>query len=296
MVQPLEALKINNSALGSELSLTWTKPTDLPEDYKIYVFKKSGSTIPQQLIDDYFDSINDLTGFNYEGVFVFDKLENNTTVLADYVVLNGTQYYYKAVIRNEDDGEYSTALEVSDIPEALIAAEVIDGKDRVAQVITKMFDTLKTKTGQKVDFRKEIDIVKHFSVDDVGRDRIMIERVNAADYQRFSGNLLNMYKGSAILGSVDTDVIRATYLTPASPERRDLICNAFRARKFWIEIMMKKLGARHCTAIVEGDYYNPMFHGANVVGFTIVITILFENQLKYTGQEITQHITDMEIV
>jgi hypothetical protein len=295
MVNPLISLTIEASPIGSELDIFWELPATLPTNYKIYLFKKSGSAVPQPIIDGYFANIDDLTNFDYQGVFVFDKIKNETKVIADYVVVNGTHYYYSAVVRDETTPEESVAVSADATPDALIVSDILDGKDLVARAINKMFESIKDKNGVRQNLKKEIEVVKNFSTGPVDKDTIMVERVNGAEHQRFLGNLLHTYKNMIVLGSVDVDVIRVTFLTAGTPDRRDMISNLFRAKKFMLITQIKKYGAKDCSAVIEGDYYNPMFHGENVIGFTVVFSLLTMVQMKYEEEEITSHITQMEI-
>jgi hypothetical protein len=295
MVNPLISLTIVASPIGSELDIFWELPTTLPTNYKIYVFKKSGGAVPQPIIDDYFANIDDLTGFDYEGVFVFDRLKNEQKVIGDYVVVNGTQYFYSAVVRDETTPEESAAVSANATPDCLMISDIIDGKDLVAKAINKMFESIKDKSGSRVNLKKEIDIVKNFSMAPINKDTIMIERVNGAELQRFWGNISHVYKNMVVMGTVDSDVIRVTFLTPGTPDRRDTISNLFRAKKIMLVTFIKKQGAKDCSAVIEGDYYNPMFQGENVIGFTVVFSMIVPNQSKYEETEITSHITQMEI-
>lgn len=298
MVNPLESLKIIASPIGSELDIYWELPAVLPDNYKLYVFKKNGSAPPQTAIEGYFDNINDLPAANQilkdAGVFVFDRILNENQVIADYVVINGTDYYYSAVIRDETTPEISDIITEHAIPDCLLVTDIIDGKDVVAKAIDKMLESIKFKNGERANLKKDIDVVKQFTLVP-NKDTIMIERSNAAENQRFFGNQYATYKNMIMLGSVDSDIIRVTFLTPGNAERRDTIANIFRNKKFMLNTWIKEQGVKDCGIVVEGDYYNPMFHGENVIGFTVIFSLLAETITKYEETPITQHITDMEI-
>jgi hypothetical protein len=118
----------------------------------------------------------------------------------------------------------------------------------------------------------------------------MIERINGSSEARFWGNILHKVQQSYIIGDIDTDVIRATFLTEAGGERRDTISNIFRAKKQFLYHMIKTLGAFDVSITIEGDYYNPQLHGVNALGVTVVFAMMIENKARITEEIITQHI------
>ncbi len=297
MVQPLASLNVSANEFGSEIDLLWSLPATLPTNYQVYLFQRSGSDVTQQDIDNYFANINNLTNYNYNGLFVFDQLTNdNITSLAVLQVLNGLKYYYKGVIRDQDTGEYSAAIGGNATPGSSIAVSIKDGKDLVAQVIQKMFDSVTDKSGKKIQKSKDIDIVKTYSLLPISKDTVMIERINGNTEARFWGNIWNHIQQNTIMGDMDTDVIRATFITEAGIARRDEIANIFRSRKQFLYLLLKKLGADNVNITIEGDYYNPAFHGENIVGITLIFALVLENKAKVTAEEINQAvISDMTV-
>lgn len=295
MITPLASLEATAHQLGSELIIYWELPAVLPTNYKVYLFQRSQTDVTQEEIDDYFDNINDLSAFNYNGLFVFDHLKA-TNGLGIYEVINGLVYYYKAVIRDEDSGDYSTTVSANAIPNADVSVDIKDGKDIVAKSLKKMLDGLKNKAGNKVQLSKDIEVVKSFTMGEPKNDQFMIERVNGSNYTNYWGNILSAHANSVILGDMDTDVIRATYITLSGPDRRDLIVSIIRGRKAFLRIMCKKLGATDCQVTVEGDYQNPQMHGLNVVGVTLIFTLLIENKTKIDYTEINEVQTDMRVI
>ena len=295
MITPLASLEVTAHQLGSELDIYWELPTVLPTNYKVYIFQRSQTDVTQAEIDDYFANIADLSAFNYNGLFVFDHLKA-TNGMGVYEVINGLVYYYKAVIRDETSGEYSTAIAAHATPNADVTVDIKDGKDIVAKTLTKMLDGLKNKAGNKIQISKDIKVVKNFTMGEPSSDQFMVERVNGANYTNYWGNILSAHGQSVILGDMDTDVIRATYITLSGPDRRDLMTNIIRGRKVFFRVMCKKLGATDCQVTVEGDYQNPAIHGLNVVGATLIFTLLIENKTKIDYTEIDAHTTDMKVI
>jgi len=296
MITPLTTLEVTPHQLGSELDVFWGLPTVLPTNYKVYIFQRSQTDVTPEEIADYFAHIADLSTFVYNGLFVFDKIQNGSEGMGVYEVVNGLVYYYKGVIRDETTGEYSATISAHTTPNADVLVEIHDGKDIVAKTLKKMLDGLKNKAGNKIQLSKDVEVVKQFTMGEPKGDQFMVERVNGANYQNYWGNILSAHGRSVILGDMDTDVIRATYITISGPDRRDLITNILRGRKPFLKIMAKKLGATDCQVTIEGDYYNPSFHGANVVGTTMIFNLLIENKTEINYDEINQHITDMKVI
>jgi len=281
MIQPIEQLSIYASPFGGELLLTWKLPSVLPASFKIYIFKRSKSDITQEEIDNYFVNINNLSNYNYNGLFVFDGFAQNEEVnsLSDITVLNGVTYYYKVVVRDETTGEYSEAKGISGVPESTLRFSVKDGKDIVYKALKKVLDNLYVAPDKKVQLGKDIQIVKNFSIEPIGNNYIMLERVNGATYYKFWANDIAMIKGSGrIKGDIDVDVIRAIFMTLDTSERRDMFCNIIRAYKQVLIRLCKRLGAINCDINIEGDYYNPQIHGVNATGLVVVFNLLIENQ------------------
>src|SRR4030043_592571 len=94
-------------------------------------------------------------------------------------------------------------------------------------------------------------------------DRIIVERVNGSNNQRFWGDIYTKHSTGIVHGDYDVDVIRLTYLTIAGNERRDLLSNIVRSRKYFYRLGLKKLGAIDVNITIEGDYHRPDIHGEN---------------------------------
>ncbi|MDQ7815974.1 MAG: hypothetical protein RDU14_03050 [Melioribacteraceae bacterium] len=66
MVNKVTDLSIRASAFGGELILSWTMPTDLPENAKIFIFKRSKIDVQQEEITDYFSKIDNLINSSFD--------------------------------------------------------------------------------------------------------------------------------------------------------------------------------------------------------------------------------------
>lgn len=296
MVNPLQNFSIVASKFGGELIISWKLPSILPASYKVFVFKRSGQDVTQQEIDNYFANIDDLSNFNYNGLMVYDSLDKDVTIFGDYVVKNGITYYYKAVVRDQTTEELSAVVSGNATPEPELKLKVKDGKKIVKTAIEKMLDNIYSSDGRKVQLGKDISISTHFSMDVIDNNYIMIERVNGATAYQFYGNELQRFQGGIIKGDIDTDVIRATFITQETPDRRDTVANIFRANKQTLIKFCKALGATDCKITIEGDYYNPQIHGVNATGFNIVFSLLITNKAIIPDEVLTTIFEELRVV
>lgn len=297
MVNPITRFEAVASPFGSEVDLNWDFPVTLPANYKYYIFQRSGSDVDQvNDIDRYFQNINNLTNYNYDGCFVFDQLNPLGTSLGIYQVLNGLKYYYKIVIRDETSGEYSTAVGANVTPDFEVAVNIVDGKEITARAFEKMLESLTNKEGKKISKSKDIEIVKAWSFDEVKDDLFVIERANGSNNQRFWGDILDKHGSSLTEGDFDVDVIRITFLTIAGNVRRDLMANLVRSRKIFFRSFLKKLGAIDVAITIEGDMGYAPPKGEAAIGFTVVFAELIAvlNKIEQ-AQALTHTLTTMQV-
>ncbi|MDR3625324.1 MAG: hypothetical protein P4L45_00740 [Ignavibacteriaceae bacterium] len=298
MVNPVQSLVVNPNPFGSQLDIIWVLPTDLPDNYKVYLFQKGGQDIQQQQIDDYFNAINtnaDLKTFPYNDLYVFDYLHSNWTAYSIYEVANGLTYYYKIVIRDEESGDYSTAVSANGIPDSQILVNSSEPKDLICKVLTKTLNTIKDKSGKRLQLDKDINIVKQFTIGEPESDQLMIEIVNGSQYQKYWGNIFHQNANEIYFGDMDSAILRVTFLTIAGPQRRDDIQTIMRGRKFLMYRLTRGLGAVNTEITFEGDYFNPSFHGDRAVGFTIIFNLIIENSVKITLDEVDQIVSEIKV-
>jgi putative transposon-encoded protein len=291
-------LIISASEFGSELDISWELPIGgLPKDSKTFVFKRTGSEPTIDEIDSYFQNINDLTNFPYRGLFVFDQLNYGIDFIVDYRVINGLAYHYKVIIR-DSDGNYSPhdLCYAIGVPNSLLQVNVKDGKEIVATAIEKMFENVVDKNGNHVKLNKDIKIIKKFAAEQIDSNYVMIERVNGSNFQQFWGNQYGAGNGGKFLGDYDVDVIRATYMNWESSDRRDIITNIFRASKYFLTRAIKSLGATDVKITIEGDYYNPMLHGVDAVGTSVIFNIVILNQAFLSEDQIDSIVSTFRII
>jgi len=298
MVNSVTTLYVTANAFGGQLDITFDLPATLPTNWKYYMFRRSGTDITQAEIDSYFTNIQNLANFNYNGLFVFDNfnpqdlLLTGSNIYPDYKVLSKTVYYYKAVIRDEDTGEYSTAISANGTPQSTIKVNIKDGKELVAEAIKKMFDNILNADGKKVKLSRDIKVVKNFAIEPISDNYVMIERVNGSTNQRYWGQQYATYQNGIIRGEVDNDIIRATFMTSDGNARRDLVTNIFRAQKQFLMQYIKKLAdyqVQDVSISIEGDYMNPQIHGVNHIGVNIVFALIIQNISYEEGYNLDTH-------
>jgi hypothetical protein len=281
MVQPLTEISIKASAFGGQLDIAWTFPEVLPDKYKVYLFRRANEAVSDN--DDiarYFQNINNLVRYDYKGLWVFDRISPLVEIIGDQKVYNDKTYYYKAIIRDEDSAEYSEAVSAYGIPHPDIKVNITDGKDVVEQAVSRMFDSVYDVTGKKVVLSKDINIVKQFSIEPIGSNWVMIERVNGSTQNAFWGGILLTNKDKIQKGELDVDIIRCTFMTMDGTDRRDKAAQIFRSMKQQLISSCKASGAYECVISLEGDYYNPQVHGVNALGFIAVFNLVIENKFQ----------------
>jgi hypothetical protein len=297
-VTSLEKFEVIAKQFGNQLDILWQTPADRPLSWKVYIFQRSLTDVSQDEINNYFTHIDDLTGYNYNGLFVFDKFKStkeDTYIYSNFIVLNDTKYYYKAVIRDETTKEVSAPLSANATPLPTALVRIQDGKDLTAKAIKKLFDAVKNISGDKMYLTRDIGIYKQFMIGQPNENWIMIERINGSTKHDYWGHLKNEDGQGTIYGSTDNDLIRATFVTTAGTDRRDLVSNMFRAYKLQLERLIKALGnykVNNCQVTVEGDYYNPTIHGENAVGVTVIFAHEIENEVRVDDLEIDEHEVD----
>ncbi len=294
MVPTLEEFKVEAVSFGGELKISWLIPQDAPTNHKVYVFKRSKTDVTQDEIDEYFENIEDLSEFDYNGLMVYDRLQTSEGIrdyyFKDLTVINGIKYYYKAVIRDEDSGEVGIPLSANATPVPDLRIDVKDGKELAAKIIEKTLDNVYDRQGNKVGLGKDIKVVKNWAYDVPFDNFFAIERINGSNEQRYWGQIFAKMRGGSVYGGDDTDVIRATFITIDTPQRRDVVCNIMRAQKeFMIMYAKKALKLRNIDVVIEGDSYRPEIHGVNAVAFSMIFMMTLKNRML-VPEEILIHI------
>jgi len=276
---PLQWFGAYAHPLGQEIVLSWTLPTTLPSSFKVVIFKKSGSDVTQQEIDDYFGDSPP------SGVTVteLDGLSDGSgpLQLADFVVTNGTTYYYKVVIQNSSTQEYSTALGDNATPDSAVTTDVIDAKEKVIEVIERIMKNY------NMTRNKDYELKKEYSLEKLNPPTIFVTRASGQVIQRFIGNLIDFDSANnePTEGELELDNIQVTWEDPGA-DRRDKITNIFRESKIAMrEFLLHENGGKMNSVdiIIEGDAINTAVEDRIQVSGMMLIACGIETKAKFVN-------------
>lgn len=285
MINPIEHLGIYATPFGGELELFWKPRTTEGETTVVF---RALNAIDPQVVSDYFANPSSLP--SSVKAIVLDKPYN---AFVDTDVNNGAHYYYAVAAKNDTEATEAAVIDGTPLP--TLKFNVKDGKDMVYKAVKKMLENIYSN-GKKTEIGKDINIVKNYSLEPIGDNWIMLERVNGSTMYKFWANQIADIKNvGKIKGEIDVDVIRGTFLTLNSSERRDTVYSIFKANKQVLIRMIKKLGAINCDITLEGDYYNPAIHGNNATGFIVVFNLLVENKTLIPEEQLTYILGELEV-
>ena len=236
MPNPLASFNaINDSrGYGGILFLDWTFPTVLPTAWKLYIFKKQGSAVTDQQIEDYFANNPTPEQLSQLGIFVYNNLPAKTTFtsLKDFVVENAKVYYYRALIRDTSTNENSTILDANGTPETDIRLNVIDAKDAIAKAVEKTLQAVKTTKGYHPQIEKDIRVFKSHGERQEQDNFFVVSRISGQNINRTLSDIIAQMEANTIRGEIDYDVLQVEWICLGSGERRDkytLIMRGMRA-------------------------------------------------------------------
>lgn len=297
MVQPLTDLTIIPHPFGAQLDVYWALPSELPSNYKVIVFKRAHEDVDDtEDIGRYFtDGLpTNLLNYDYKKCFVTDNIPIEITALADMFTGDGITYYYKAVIYDKDTNEYSTPKAANAIPNCEIVSEIQSGKEIVMKAIKAMFTTFKDNN-EVIKAAKDIDYRTYFPLEAIEKDTVMLQTVNGNTEESYWGDIYYQDKNSIAVGDIDVEVIRATFMTAAHPDRRERFRKILRSRKMFLKQFVKRLSAQDCKVIIEGDYFNPKYQGQNAIGISVIFVVTLTN-ISVVKDEYYPHIIDQLII
>ena len=210
MVNPLSSFNaINDSrGYGGILFLSWEYPTEFPTAWKLFIFKKQGSAVTDQQIEDYFANNPTPEQLSQLGIFVYNNLPAKTTFtsLKDFVVENAKAYYYRALIRDTSANENSSTSDGSSIPESSIYIRVVDAKDIIAKTVEKTLQAVKTTGGYHPQIEKDIRVFKSHSEREDQDNFFVVSRISGQNINRTMSNVIAEMDESKLLGQIDYDV------------------------------------------------------------------------------------------
>ena len=225
---------INDSrGYGGILFLEWTFPTVLPTAWKLFIFKKQGSAVTDQQIEDYFSNNPTPEQLSQLGIFVYNNLPAKTTFtsLKDFVVENSKAYYYRALIRDVTANNNSTILDANGTPESSIYIRVIDAKDIIAKTLEKTLQAVKTTGGYHPQIEKDIRVFKSHSEREDQDNFFIVSRISGQNINRTMSNVIAEMDDAKLLGQIDYDVLQVEWICMGVGERRDKYTNIMRVMR-----------------------------------------------------------------
>jgi hypothetical protein len=272
-VDPLQDFEITVHPLGNELRAWWKLPSTLPDSWKVFVFKREGSDVTQQDIDDYMNS-----QIIASGLSVFEKDMDDPHRLYDLDVENGKTYYYKALLQDMDSSEYSTALGNNGVPAYNSTLTVIDCKELVLEAVRRLM------LDYNVTEEKDIDIRKTLSLENFNPPGISITRQPATVIQNYLGDLISVEEAKVNLGLVEMEIILVAW-SDVVLERRDRLTRLFRGSRFVIKQYLLENNVMDVKFSIGGDDIDPRWQEGTLHVGSMVVQCLLETSLEHTDQD-----------
>lgn len=223
--EPLTSFTVINDArgYGGILFLNWIYPDNLPTSWKLYIFKKQGSYVTTEQINDYFSGSLDSTELDKLGIYVYNNLPMKTGFLGlkDFVVENSKEYFYKALIRDTALNVNSEILSASCKPESNIYIRVFDSKDIVAKAVEKTLQAVKTVSGFHPQIERDIRVFKSHNERQNEDNFFVVSRVSGQNINRTLSNIIAELEDAKLLGQIDYDVLQVEWICIGVGERRD---------------------------------------------------------------------------
>lgn len=162
------------------------------------------------------------------------------------------------------------------------------------KAIKAMFTTFKDNN-EVIKAAKDIDYRTYFPLEAIEKDTVMLQTVNGNTEESYWGDIYYQDKNSIAVGDIDVEVIRATFMTAAHPDRRERFRKILRSRKMFLKQFVKRLSAQDCKVIIEGDYFNPKYQGQNAIGISVIFVVTLTN-ISVVKDEYYPHIIDQLII
>ncbi len=265
-VDPLKHFAVNPHPLGHEIVIDWELPDTLPINWNILFFKRKGSNVQDSEIDTYVS-----TGVLPDDVDLFDSIPKDLQQIYDLDVLNGSVYYYKAIILDTDTSERSNALgdSATSAYSDQVKIEVVDCKWLVIEAVRRVF------RNRNVDPEKDVDIRKSFSLVNAKPPIIAITRQPGSILQEYFGHLVSMDSNTVRYGQVEIDNIMVLWEC-IHEERRDYFTNLFRIARPEIRAYLYDHGVKEVHMSIGGDSFDPRWEEGYLATNSMLISCTIE--------------------
>ena len=271
----LTNLIANAHPLGSEVELVWTLPATLPDGWNLVLFRKPGSEITQNDIDNHFlGAINDdLIVSMFSGTDYPDL-----TGISDYAVDNRTLSYYRAVLQDTADDAVSvpTTAGVSVTPLKTVVTQIIDAKALILENVERVMKSY------GMEREKHYQLAREYGMPEMRAPILYVTRVGGHVLNQFIGyfrevkaNMKDAY------GEIEMDNIQVVWEDP-NAIRRDNITNIFRENKeFFRQYLMHPDGGgmTNVEIMIEGDVINEAVRDRVQIGGMMIISCVIESEI-----------------
>lgn len=275
MVNPLKSLTINTHPLGNELHLEWELPDSFPDSYWIVIFKNT-SAITEQQISDYFDGVE--SGVTVEKITP-DVNGNIVNGIVDMNVENKKTYYYRIVVQDRDNEEYSTTVDGDKEVACSYDFSLIDCKDIIIKAIKRIMLNY-----EMIDW-KHYEIRRAWTPPTEKNPTIYVIRAPNIVVHRYLGNMIQNMGGKTIHGEIEQDNIEIVWEDP-NFKRIDTLTNIFRTNKTVIRRYLSAEGVMDIEIIMGGDAINTMFRDRMTPIASMMVQCLIETTLEYSDKTI----------
>jgi hypothetical protein len=275
MVDPIQNLTIESHPLGSELILRWVHPETLPASYQVIIFRRQGSRVTDEEIENYFTTLTNMD----TTLFVMNGISQGSQQIFDNDLENGKIYYFKAVVWNIDTNEYSTAIAGSGTPEFNAQIHALDGKELICQAIKTIL------SNHNMVRNHHYFLSKAYPLTAPKPPYIIVMRDGDQDAQRLFGNLLSEQEGQLRFGKFAQENFTVIWGDTFS-DRRDNMTNIFRAYEHAFSHLFTHQGATEVLTQTQGDSIDTTWENALMHTCSMSIHILSECALEYTDTEL----------
>jgi hypothetical protein len=295
MVNPLTAFTASTDKYGGMIHLTWTYPATLPARWKLFIFKKAGSNPTDQQITDFFagdltdDQLGDL------GLFVFRDLDNRLPWIEDFRVLNGTAYYYRAVIAELTTGVVtgtSVILDAHTTPNIQFSVSTVHTKEIVIRAMEKIVDSIPAVNGIKTKLDKNIRVLANHSRKKDEDFFIVVSRTTGQNLIRFFNDMIDETTDVLVRGQIDVEAYQVEWICLGDPARRDHFSEVVRSLLIVAKHMIMRMGNGDISDvkfIVNGDSEG-QYQGADAVKGSMTVAVTLETQFQIGKPEETYQI------
>ncbi len=283
---PLESFTANSDPHGGEIQLNWTLPTNLPEVWQVYIFKKQGANPSNENIEEYFDDELSDGQLADLGIFVFRDLDNAHTWIVDYSVENGKEYFYRAMIRDKKWNKPSSTIDLSIIPEAQIKIYAVDGKSLIVRAVEKAIDAVRSLQGQKPEIPKNLRVMKNYSAVKDEDFFVVVSRLPGQIAERYFSSFIAEYNDQIVKGESDIDAFQVEWVCIGNPARRDKFTDIMRVMRPIMRRYIMRAGngmVWDARFIMSGDGEGKYEGAAGVQGL-MTVALVIEQQLQVGGQ------------